>query len=235
MPHLPRNPRRRDIIRFARECGWSIEPAGSEQLKATRPGYVCVPIPGHNDNKRIPVGTANAVAKQLLYPLRQDQVIRDLRSQVAELEQHLTNISQDRDRLALQQQKDEQLARLEKAEEDQQVYEELLLELEERNNTLKHWFGKRTKKLRQQLQEAKQQLHKAKRQAASALKNLQRVTAEKRMVDAELKLILAALEQVEAVVEQAATQQARGGDTDQLLQTLLGRLQHILEIKELDA
>nr|AZB72484.1 hypothetical protein DOP62_06915 [Synechococcus elongatus PCC 11801] len=97
MPHLPRNPRRRDIIRFARECGWSIEPAGSEQLKATRPGYVCVPIPGHNDNKRIPVGTANAVAKQLLYPLRQDQVIRDLRSQVAELEQHLTNISQDRD------------------------------------------------------------------------------------------------------------------------------------------
>nr|WP_208672550.1 hypothetical protein [Synechococcus elongatus]AZB72483.1 hypothetical protein DOP62_06910 [Synechococcus elongatus PCC 11801] len=67
------------------------------------------------------------------------------------------------------------------------------------------------------------------------MKNLQRVTAEKRMVDAELKLILAALEQVEAVVEQAATQQARGGDTDQLLQTLLGRLQHILEIKELDA
>lgn len=235
MPHLPRNPRRRDLVRFARDCGWSIEPAGYEQLKATRPGYSCVPIPGHSDNKRIAVGTANATAKKLLHPLKQDQVIVDLRSQVTALEQQLANISPDRERLVLQQQKNEQLARLEKAEEDQQVYEELLLELEERNNTLKHWFGKRTKKLRQQLQDAKQQLHKAKRQAASALRNLQQVTAEKRMVDAELKLILASLEQVEAVVEQTATQRAQGGETEQLLQTLLGRLQHILELKELDA
>lgn len=225
--NLPKNPRRRDLVQFAQAWGWSIEPAGYEQLKATRPGWSSVPIAGHHDHKPIPKGTANKIYKQLLRPLLESPTeMPDLQTQVAVLSQQLATAAQERDEWAARCQHYQQV--VEQADLDQEAAEQLLLEVERRNHQLvseRHWLGKRLRRLGSQL-------HKAQRQAKVALEQLRWLHGQNQLLQADLKMSVASIEQVEAIALRAQALRSQGMSSDQCLKQLLGQLHQVLGLSE---
>ncbi|ABB57177.1 hypothetical protein [Synechococcus elongatus] len=225
--NLPKNPRRRDLVQLAQAWGWTIEPAGYEQLKATRPGWSSVSITGHHDHKPIPKGTANKIYRQLLRPLLEPSAATpDLQTQVAVLAQQLEAAGQERDEWAAQCQHYRQV--VEQADLDQEAAEQLLLEIEQRNHRLvseRHWLSKRLRKLGSQLQ-------KAQRQARVALEQLRWLHGQNQLLQADLKMSVASIEQVEAIALRAQALRSQGAPSDQCLAQLLGQLHQVLGLSE---
>lgn len=99
---LPRVPRRRDLMRLAEACGWTLETGGYEPLRAVRPGWRSIPIPGHTPHSRIDPGLAATLYKQLREPVLQAQEVNQLRSTIESLQQQLAVACQDRETLRRQ-------------------------------------------------------------------------------------------------------------------------------------
>lgn len=235
MAYLPdfqfeRSPRRRELVQFALDQGWAIAPESSDHhLTVTREGWAAVRIPGRKNHERIPSNSANLIREQLLQPQQQEQKQAALQRQIAELQQQLETAWQSHSQLTLRYQ--EQERQLMVVQANQEAAEDLLEEQEREHHLLRacqRRVEKRASKLWKQLQWAR-------KRAAIAIQDLQVATTQRQLVEAELKMTAASLEQVEALISRIAALRTQGGDAEQLLQTLLVQLQHILEIKELGA